>query len=163
MVGPLTPAAGAEARALLASLRSLQLATTTPDGVPAASYAPFVLDGGAFHIQLSTLSAHTEQLTRAGAAGILLIEDESAAEEIFARRRLTFTCTAATVPRASAEWTRLSDRFEDKFGASAGLIRPLTDFRLFALRPQCGLFVRGFGQAFRLDAAALDRLLQGPV
>lgn len=160
MAGPLTPAAGAEARALLAGVRSLQLATTTPEGVPAASYAPFLLDGGAFHVQLSTLSAHTGQLARAGVTGILLIEDESAAEEIFARRRLTFTCSATTIQRTSAEWTRISDRFEDKFGASAALIRPLTDFRLFALRPRSGLFVRGFGHAFRIDPAACGALLQ---
>lgn len=161
MPGPLTPAARAEARRLLAGLRSLQLATTAPDGVPEASYAPFLLDDGAFHVQLSTLAAHTERLTNAGGTGILLIEDEAAAEEIFARRRLTFTCTAEIVPRGSAEWIRLSDRFEEKFGAPAALIRPLTDFRLFALRPGSGLFVRGFGQAFRIDPAALDTLLQG--
>lgn len=160
MVSPLTPDAGAEARTLLAGLRSLHLAATSSDGVPEARYAPFLLDDGAFHVQLSALSAHAEQLTRAGATGILLIEDEAAAEEIFARRRLTFACTATVVPRGSAEWTRISDRFADKFGASATLIRPLADFRLFALRPQSGLFVRGFGQAFDIGPAARDTLLR---
>ena len=49
-----------EAGAFLAAFRSLQMATVSADGVPDASYAPFVrIDDDAFYVNLSALSTHT--------------------------------------------------------------------------------------------------------
>ena len=148
-----------EAAALLRGCRSLQMATVSPAGDPEASYAPFVRDEtGAFHICVSDLSRHTGHLVASGRASILVIEDESKTTQLFTRRRLAFECDAEQIPRDSVPWRKLMDLFERKFGEVIALIRPLADFRLFALRPRRGTFVKGFGQAYRLDREALETL-----
>ena len=154
--------AAAEAAALLAGVRTLHLATVSAAGEPEASYAPFVRAGdGAFHVCVSELSRHTAHLAATGRASVLLIEDESAAVQLFARRRLVFDCSAGPVDRDTPRWRTVMDLFEHKFGEVARLIRPLRDFRLFALTPRRGTFVRGFGQAFRIEGPALDALRRG--
>ena len=62
--------------------------------------------------------------------------------------------------RDTARWRTAMDLFEHKFGEVMGLIRPLADFRLFALVPLRGTFIKGFGQAFRITGPALDALRQ---
>ena len=151
--------AAREAAALLAGVRTLHLATRSAAGEPEASYAPFVRAGdNAFHVCVSDLSRHTAHLAATGRASVLLIEDESAAGQLFARRRLVFDCGAAQVGRDTARWRTVMDLFEHKFGEVARLIRPLRDFRLFALAPRRGRFVEGFARAFRIEGPALDAL-----
>ena len=148
-----------EAATLLRSCRTLQMATASADGVPEASYAPFVrTDDGAFHICVSDLSRHTGHLVATGRASVLVIEDESRTTQFFTRRRLAFECTAEQIDRGSLHWRTVMDVLEGKFGEVIGLIRPLADFRLFALRPGRGTFVKGFGQAYRIEGDALETL-----
>ena len=71
-----------------------------------------------------------------------------------------FECGAVQVQRGSDRWHATMDVFERKFGEVIGLIRPLADFRMFALMPRRGVFVKGFGQAFRVEGPALDALRQ---
>ena len=150
-----------EAAAFLGGFRTLQMATASAAGEPEASYAPFVRIGdGAFHVCVSDLAPHTGHLVTTARASVLLIEDESAASQLFARRRLVFECGAKGVERDSARWATVMDLFERRFGEVVKLIRPLADFRLFALVPRRGTFVKGFGQAFRMTGPALDALRQ---
>ena len=155
----LTGDVASEAAALLRTCKTLQMATVSAAGDPEASYAPFVRDDtGAFHICVSDLSRHTGHLIASGRASVLVIEDESKTTRLFTRRRLAFECDAVQIPRGSVPWRKLMDLFERKFGEVIGLIRPLADFRLLALRPRRGTFVKGFGQAYRLDSRALEAL-----
>ena len=148
-----------EAAALLASFKTLHMATASAAGEPEASYAPFVRTGdGAFYVCVSELSRHTGHLASTGRASVLIVEDESRAVQLFARCRLAFECTAAPVERGVARWHGIMDLFERKFGDVVGLIRPLADFRTFALVPRRGVFVKGFGQAYRITGPALDAL-----
>ena len=148
-----------EAMAFLGSLKTLQMATASAAGEPEASYAPFVRTGdGAFYVCVSDLSRHTGHLVATGRASVLIVEDESRAAQLFARRRLAFECRAEPVERGAARWHGIMDLFERKFGEVAALIRPLADFRTFALVPRRGVFVKGFGQAYRIAGPALDAL-----
>ena len=148
-----------EAAVFLGRFKTLQMATASATGEPEASYAPFVRAGdNAFFICVSDLSRHTGHLAANGRASILLIEDESEAARLFARRRLVFECTAEQVERGTARWNAVMDLFERKFGEVIGLIRPLADFRVFALVPRRGVFVKGFGQAYRIAGSTLDAL-----
>ena len=148
-----------EAAALLAGFKTLQMATASAAGEPEASYAPFVRTGdGAFYVCVSDLSRHTGHLVSTGRASVLIVEDESRAAQLFARRRLAFECAAEPVERGAARWHGIMDLFERKFGDVVGLIRPLADFRTFALVPRRGVFVKGFGQAYRIAGPALDAL-----
>lgn len=138
---------------------SLVLATVAEDGTPHASCAPFVRDPqqGCFYVFVSTLARHTAHLAR-GRAEILLIEDQALTSNPFARRRLTYQCDTEPVERGP-EWDRILTEFSHRFGNIIGTLRQLSDFRLFRLVPRDGVYVKGFGQAFRLPDADLDRIM----
>ncbi len=147
-----------EAREFLAGFRTLLMATTSPQGMPEASYAPFVrLDDNCFYVYVSALSRHTGNLEATGSVSVLFIEDERDADQLLARTRLTFDCRAELIERESDQWHGVMDAFATTFGDVIDMIRPLKDFKLFRIRPQGGVYVRGFGQAYRVTGAALDR------
>lgn len=102
---------------LLNQTESLILATTNADGSPLTSYAPFIVDEQRrFYIFTSQLAAHTANLQRAGQASVMLIEDEAAATQIFARQRVTFQCRASLIPRDSEEGEQVLTHYEARFG-----------------------------------------------
>ncbi|GAB4452782.1 MAG: heme utilization protein HutZ [Anaerolineae bacterium] len=139
-------------RQLVSESRSLILATTNADGSPAASTAPFIVDElRRFTIFTSQLAEHTANLRRDNRAGVMLIEDEAATAQLFARQRVTFQCRVEAIPRDSAEGAALLARFEERFGKMVGLLKSLPDFQLFRLQPESGGLVTGFGQAFTLS------------
>jgi heme oxygenase (biliverdin-IX-beta and delta-forming) len=146
----------AEARVFLARFRTLLMATVSADGTPEASYAPFVRpDDNCFYVYVSGLSRHTSNLDATGRVSVLFIEDERDVKQLFARTRLTFDCRAELIERESKRWQAIMEMFQDTFGNVVELIRPLTDFKLFRLRPQKGIYVRGFAQAYRVSDAAI--------
>lgn len=148
-----------EAGEFLAGFRSLIMATASADAVPDASYAPFVrIDDNAFYVNLSDLSTHTANLLATQRVSVMFLQAEEHSKQLFARKRLSFEAEADVVARHSPEWGRILDLFERKFGDVVELIRPLEDFRLFRLRPRCGVFVRGFAQAFPIGPNELERL-----
>ncbi len=139
--------------------RSIMLSTASADGIPQASYAPFLIDADKkIYIYISGLSAHTANLKQTGRVSVLFIEDEAETKEIFARRRLTYECTAAILPRDTTQWQTLIDRFEQRFGQVIGLMKGLPDFQIFQLQPQAGQFVMGFGAAYRVGSQDLNSL-----
>lgn len=160
MVEPLPTTLAAVADELVEFRRqfeSLILATAAEDGAPHASCAPFVRDAeGNFYVFVSALARHTAHLAR-GRAEILLIEDQAQTANPFARRRLSFRCDCESVPRG-AEWDRVLTEFGHRFGTIVATLRQLPDFRLFRLVPREGLYVKGFGQAFRIPDADLSRI-----
>ncbi len=137
---------------------TLQLATVGGDGLPHASYAPFVPGGNDFFVYVSELSEHTRNLLDTARASVLVIEDEGEAENPFARRRLVFDCRATTIARDTPLWNETLDRFEQRFGDIVQTLRGLRDFVLFRLHAESGVYVRGFGQAYRLEGEKLDRV-----
>ncbi|NMF84926.1 pyridoxamine 5'-phosphate oxidase family protein [Nodosilinea sp. P-1105] len=149
--------------ALPRRVESLMLSTTNTDGSPQASYAPFIIDDAyQIYIFTSGLSAHTHNLLRTGQASLLLIEDEAAAPQIFARQRLTYQCQAKPLPRQSDQWAAIAQRFEDRFGQIIDMLRSLEDFQIFCLSPQSGRFVMGFGAAYAVDPTNLSQLASAP-
>lgn len=139
--------------------RSIVLSTVSADGIPQASYAPFLMDENkTIYIYISGLSAHTANLKQTNRASILFIEDEAETTEIFARRRLTYECKAHPLPRDTTQWQTLIERFEQRFGNVIGLMKGLPDFQLFQLHPQTGQFVIGFGAAYRVKTDDLNSL-----
>jgi hypothetical protein len=126
---------------------SLLLSTLNPDGSPDLSYTPFVDHEGQFLILTSHLSAHTGNLINDSRATVLFIEDESQCEQIYARRRLRFQCEAQRFAKETKAWNELIDLFAERFGQIIDTLRTLPDFELFALTPQGGQWVKGFGKA----------------
>ena len=143
----------AEAGEFLARFRTLLMATVSEEGVPDASYAPYVrIDDGAFYVNLSDLSTHTRNLLSTPRASILFVQPEDDTKQLFARKRLSFDADADVIERDTDVWNRIMDLFETKFGEVMDLIRPLQDFRLFRLQPRSGVYVRGFAQAYPLTS-----------
>lgn len=164
MIKPAGPKADIETtrqiyRQLLNRARSLILATTNPDGTPLTSYAPFIVnEQRQFYIFTSQLAAHTANLQRTGQAGIMLIEDEATATQIFARRRVTFQCRVDPIPRNNQEGRDALAQYEARFGQIVDLLKSLPDFQLFRLQPQSGLLVIGFGQAYALSGDRFETI-----
>jgi hypothetical protein len=141
-------------------VQSLLLSTVNAAGQPQASYAPFVMSSDrAFHIFVSGLSSHTQNLQANPQAGILLIEDEAQANQIFARQRLMYDCSVTLIDRQNPEWTIWADQFKARFGTLIDMLRQLPDFQIFRLTPQTGRFVLGFGAAYEVDPDDIGRLL----
>jgi putative heme iron utilization protein len=140
------------------SKASLLLGTSYQDQ-PVASYAPYVVgDHGQFYIYLSELAAHTENLTLNPKASLLFIEDESEADHLFARRRMTYSCLSVPVERGSNEFVSVLDHYEKVHGAFIKMLRSLEDFRLFRLEPYHANYVRGFAQAYELVGSGLTEI-----
>jgi len=151
MSDPLQPA-----RDLILSLRTnlstLILGTASADGLPEASVAAALIHtDGAFSIYISGLAAHTRNLRENPRASVLLAEPETPATNALARRRLTFACNAATVPRESAAHAEFVAAFRAKFGPTIEVLAGLPDFQFVRLMPQRGRVVAGFGAAFEVD------------
>ena len=118
-----TPSANitAEYSTFLAKFSSLQLSTIGENGRPESSYAPFVVDqNNYYYIYVSALARHTGNLLNDGRAGIMLIEAEAEAENIFARKRVTFECDTEAVVRETEDWREimLLDRKSTRLNSS---------------------------------------------
>lgn len=138
--------------------QSVILATSNHDGEPQASYAPFILVEGRFYIYVSELAAHTENLMHHADLGLLLIEDEQTADNLFARKRASIQATAQEIARDSDHWQQTMDCFVAQHGDTAALLKTLADFHLFELRAQKATFVKGFAQAYELSGEHLSQV-----
>jgi len=148
-----------EKEKILAEMNSVILGTVNSKGEPNSSYAPSVIDvDGSMYIYISDLSKHTQNLRDSRCASIMIIEDESNADNLFARKRLTISSDVLEILRDSDAWAQGLDLLEDKFGESIAYLKNLTDFRLFQLTPKSGLLVYGFARAFNFVGKKLDQI-----
>lgn len=140
--------------------QSVIISTVNEQGVPNASYTPFVIDAAKnIYIYVSGLATHTQNLHANPHVSVLFIEDESKTEQIFARRRLSFDCTASLIERDTDTWNDIVEQFQARFGELIEVLRGLPDFRIFRLTPNAGRFVVGFGTAYHIRGDQLDQLV----
>lgn len=132
--------------------RSLLLATRDLSGMPNASYAPFVFIDGCFYVLVSEVARHGQNLREHHQAALMLIEDESACRQLYARQRLSYDAMVRLVARDSAEWTQGISALRERHGVIVQDLALMADFGLFCLEPIQGLYVKGFGQAFVVGA-----------
>ena len=99
--------------------KTLILATLSLDSSqecqPLASYAPFIEDEkGHFYVFLSGLASHSVNLNchhdKQSKLSVLLIEDEQSARNLFARKRLSYSCTVSIWPREHLQWQEKIDK-----------------------------------------------------
>jgi len=137
---------------LIASQQTLTLSTASANCVPDISYAPFVRDHtGLFYIYVSELASHTANLLNNPQASIMFIRSESESSNLFARERAVFSCRVKEIARDDEIYTVRLNALQDKFGEVVSLLRSLSDFHLFALYPESGRYVAGFGRAFTIN------------
>ncbi|WP_409522757.1 heme utilization protein HutZ [Nitrincola sp. MINF-07-Sa-05] len=140
-----------EIQSLRDQARSLMLATINPDGTPNVSYAPFALDQEGYYILISDIARHGRNLKVNPYVSLMIIEDEGAAKQLFARERLTFEALANMVERETDLWRNGIAQLQERHGDMIGNLSQLGDFNLFCLKPVAGLYVRGFGQAYQVS------------
>ncbi|WP_411728703.1 HugZ family protein [Methyloglobulus sp.] len=137
---------------LIASQQTLLLSTASVNSVPDLSYAPFVRDqAGCFYIFVSELAAHTAHLVDNRQASVMFIRPESESRNLFARERAVFNCKVREIGRDGQIYTAQLLALQDKFGEVVSVLRSLSDFHLFALCPESGRYVAGFGQAYTIN------------
>ncbi|MEM8641972.1 MAG: pyridoxamine 5'-phosphate oxidase family protein [Cyanobacteria bacterium P01_G01_bin.54] len=152
--------AQAQYRDFVPSFQSLILGTTTAEGQPNTSYAPFICDAQwNFYCFVSGLAVHTQNLHANPQATVLLIEDEAKSNNIFARRRLSYDCTVSWLERETLDWEAIADQFQTQFGEIVGLLRGLGDFQIVCLTPRSGRFVVGFSAAYQIQGNDLSQLV----
>ena len=136
----------------LNNIRSVVLSTVDKEGEPFASYSPFVQDEeGSFYVFVSTAVQHSHNMYNTNKAHLLFIEDESATEHIYARRRLYFKAKAEKFEAQDERFEKIATLFEKRHGEEAALVRKMPDSRFYKLTPYDGNLVLGFGAAFKLD------------
>lgn len=129
---------------------TLQLATVDSEGKPNVSYAPFVQNQEGYFILISHIARHARNLDINPQVSIMMIEDEAAAKQLFARKRLTFDAVAQPVERDTNMWLQVIAQMSERFGEIIDSLKQLEDFTLYCLKPEKGLFVKGFGQAYQV-------------
>jgi len=149
----------AAATALVRESQTLVLASADEHGEPLASYAPYVAAGGALHVFVSRLAAHSANLAREKTVSVMLIEDQVKARQPFARVRLVSACGVTLLSAQEPGTASVLDALGVRFGAVVDTLRALPDFRLYRLTPRSAQFVQGFGQAFALRHEHLQRVL----
>jgi len=136
----------------LSKRRSLELSTINLQGEPLASYAPFYRDEeGNFFILVSALAMHSANLEN-GPVSILVIADERDSKQIYARVRVGFQCQAREVSRDTDDFELLIDKLKIRHGSVIETLSSLSDFKLYKLIPESGRFIKGFGQAYEVNA-----------
>ena len=139
-------------QALIASQQTLLLSTASTNGVPDISYAPFVRDNaGVFYIYVSEMACHTVNLLNNPWASLLFVRPESEARNLFARERAVLNCSVKEISRDDAIYADRIHALQDQFGEVVSVLSSLPDFHLFALRPETGRYVVGFGRAFAIN------------
>jgi putative heme iron utilization protein len=81
----------------------------------------------------------------------MFIRPESESNNLFARERAVFSCKVREIGRNGQLYTTQLNAFQEKFGEVVSLLNTLTDFHLFALCPESGRYIMGFGQAYTID------------
>lgn len=150
-----------------ANRQSIVLSTLDSKGEIESSVAPFVTLDGVLFIYVSELAKHTQNLlllnkiedkTSTLISGLLLA-DESATEQMFARERITLQLSVTEVEREQTLYNEVLLKFSEKFGEVVSMLITLPDFHLFALTPIKGGYVRGFGQAFAFENCPCQKLI----
>ncbi|ACJ34848.1 HugZ family protein [Anoxybacillus flavithermus] len=129
--------------------KTMMISTVDEHGEPFISYAPFVIDGSHFYIFISRTAEHFQYIERNERVSVLLIADESASTNLFARERVRFTCKRTHIGNEGND--HIFAKFEDIHGKPIMNVLRSIDFSLFQLTPLEGRYVVGFGQAFDVD------------
>ena len=148
-----------EIRAFMSSKKTLQLATVGAEGRPNISYAPFINDADGYYVLISEMARHTQNIFANPVVSLMLIEDESSTNNLYARTRLTFDAHAHIVSRETEKWADIILLMIERLGNTAELLTQLGDFHLIQLKTEEGLFVKGFGQAYKISSDDLVSFL----
>ncbi len=145
-----------ELKTFLQSRQTLHLSTLDENGHPYASYAPYAIGDNCLYVLLSDIAVHGENLKNNDKAAVLIVEDESEAQTIFARIRVNYQVIAEYIPFDAGEIYNTGIAYLcNKQGERIHALRKMNDFNLFKLTPQGGRYVKDFGRAYSIAGCSL--------
>ena len=127
--------------------QSLIVSTINQNHKPLTNYSPFVEFENNYYISVSSLLPHYDNMYQSKKAHILIIEDESKASHIYARKRLYFDVHCELIH----EEEKIFDLFDQRYGESLSFLKTMKDFKIFKLIPEEKSLVLGFGAAYKMD------------
>jgi len=140
--------------------QSLSLGTLDENGLPFASYAPFVHVDHKFYIFISNVAQHVQNLQRTPKASLFFIEDESKTEQIFARKRISLQATSVMVSKEDTTFNEVMDVFKEKFSEDmVTMLMGMQDFNLYELSTDYGEATFGFGEAYNIGGTYMEDLV----
>jgi putative heme iron utilization protein len=134
---------------------------TLRDGAPFVSmitYAP-TGDFNAFYILASRLAYHTQDFLRDPRISLLITETDTGRGDPQMLARLTVGGSVASIGSTQPEYNTAREVYLKRFPDAARNFE-LGDFALYAIRPDGGRFVAGFGQTFRITLQDLTAASQ---
>lgn len=144
----------------MANFQTAVIGSLSTEGEPEVSYAPIIQHQACFYIYISELASHTNNLKQHPQAELLFIEDESKANNLFARERARLKVIAEIIPRDTRVWTEIIGLFSHQHPQMMALLSHMQDFQLFKLTPQQAHYVAGFAQTYSLTGEQLSNVQQ---
>jgi hypothetical protein len=146
-----------EKNLLIKNIHSAILSTSNKENINNASYAPIGVDkNNNFYIYVSELAKHTQNILENPSLSLMLIEDESNATNIFARKRLTINGDVSVLEREADDWYAGIQIMQLRFRDHMKFLLDMTDFHLIKIVPKDALLVYGFAKAFRFEGQKLS-------
>lgn len=140
----------------LHSRMTLHLSSLDQEGHPYASYAPFAIGEDCLYVLLSDIAVHGINLRQNPKAAVLIVEDESEAQTIFARIRVNYQVMASHIPHDSgADYEAAVECLYQRQGERIHNLSKMTDFNVFKLTPLGGRYVKDFGRAYSIAGNSL--------
>lgn len=125
---------------------SLIISTTSEQNEPLTNYAPFVKLDEDYFVSVSSNLPHYTNMVETKKAHILIIEDESSADHIYARKRLYFGATC----KLEEDEEKIFKLFDDRYADKLSFLRTMKDFKIIKITPQEKSLVLGFGAAYKM-------------
>jgi heme iron utilization protein len=125
---------------------SLIISTTNAKNEPLTNYAPFVKLGEDYFVSVSSQLPHYTNMIETQQAHILIIEDESQASHIYARKRLYFSASC----KLEEDMEKIFKLFDERYGDKLSFLREMKDFKIIKITPKERSLVLGFGVAYKM-------------
>lgn len=157
----MTPEETTLLKELLTARRVLSVSVLL-DSVPYTGLLPFAMrpDFGAALVHASSLARHTAGLADGNRISFLVHARDNPDADPLQLPRLTMQGVSRLVAREGADYPAARQTYVAKFPASEPIFG-LGDFNLYALAPQKGRFVVGFGRAYNVTAETIRALAEG--
>jgi len=140
--------------------KSVVIGTIDSEGLAFSSYAPFVYENNKFYIFISDIAKHSANIKREEKASLLFIEDESKAQQIFARKRISLQASSSLVKREEKEFVEVIEKFKEKFSQGMmNMLLEMSDFNLYTLKVDNGEATYGFGEAYAIGGENMEELV----
>ncbi len=145
-------------RRILTECRVLSLAVTV-DGEPYAGLLPFAVrrDFGALFIHASGLARHSRGLGEGTSFGLVIHLPDRPDADPLQLPRVTLQGTVRMLDVGTPAYEEGRARYVEKLPASAPIFG-LGDFNLYALEPEGGRLITGFGGAVSIGPRTLAEL-----